>query len=66
MPYQGYNDEDLLDILETVEQAVPVLDQFDKAFVTNILEQHDAYGKVNLTDKQRQHILSLKERYLVA
>lgn len=66
MPYQGYTDEDLLDMLAVIDQTAPMVNQFDRAFIDNTLEAHDTYGHTTMTNKQRAYILQLKERYLVA
>lgn len=66
MAYQGFTDEDLIDTLYLIDQSMPIADQFDRAFITNMLETYESYGKAAFSDKQREVILSLKEKYISA
>lgn len=59
-----YHDNDLIDMLHELQDCEALTDRFEKAFVHNLLIQEDAQGYIPLTDKQRDVIIHLKDRYL--
>lgn len=59
-----YHDNDLIDMLHELEDCEALTDRYEKAFVSNLLLQEDEQGHIVFTDKQRDVIVNLKERYL--